>query len=198
MKESTFNRRASYAPHRFQIAFAILFAFVLCTTSALAQSSAFTLVSPYTGLDADQAKVLNHLTNQPRLGDVQHIAWATESLFDSNGKITVTLPGENLGQPISFDVVGSHFANETDHAVYGKAEQGEIALYVTSQGRGGSITLKNSTYVLYPMGGTRGALIKTNPSEGGGGTCATARPHQWNRAIVRTTAARTSSMYLPW
>jgi hypothetical protein len=107
---------------------------------------------------------------------VQHVAWASGSLFDSNGKISVALPGENDGQPIAFEVVGSHFANETDYAVYGKAEQGEIALYVTSQGRGGSITLNNSTYVLYPMGGTKGVLIKANPSEGEGGTCATDSP----------------------
>jgi hypothetical protein len=173
MKESTFNRRASHAPRRYQIATAILFAFVFCTAHILAQSAAFTLVSPYTGLDADQTKVLNYVTSQPRLGDVQHIAWAMESLFDSNGKITIALPGENDGQPISFEVTGSHFANETDYAVYGKAEQGEIALYVTSQGRGGSITLVNSTYVLYPLGNTKGVLIKTNPSEGEGGTCAT-------------------------
>lgn len=176
MKESTFNRRAYHAPLRIRIASAILFALVLCTTNVLAQSAAFTLVSPYTGLDADQSKVLNYATNQPRLGDVQHIAWATESLFDSNGKITIALPGENDGQPISFEVIGSHFANETDYAVYDKAEQGEIALYVTSQGRGGSITLLTSTYVLYPLGGTKGALIKTNPSEGEAGTCATDLP----------------------
>lgn len=173
MKEGTFIRRASHAPHRLQIALAILFAFVLCTASALAQSTAFTFVSPYTGLDADQSKVLNYVTSQPRLGDVQHVAWASESLFDNNGKITVTLPGENGGQPISFEVLGSHFANETDYAVFGRSSLGEIAVYVTSQGKGGSITLLNSTYVLYPMGGTKGALIKTNPSQGEGGTCAT-------------------------
>ncbi len=107
------------------------------------------------------------------MGDVLHVAWATESLFDSNGKISVTLPDENDGQPISFEVLGSHFANESDYAVFGRAEQGEIAIYVTSQGRGGSITLKNSTYVLYPMGGTKGALIKQDPSVGENGTCAT-------------------------
>lgn len=173
MKEGTFNRRASHAPHRLQIALAILFAFVLCTASALAQSTAFTFVSPYTGLDADQSKVLNYVTSQPRLGDVQHVAWASESLFDNNGKITVTLPGENGGQPISFEVLGSHFANETDYAVFGRSSLGEIAVYVTSLGKGGSITLLNSTYVLYPMGGTKGALIRANPSEGEAGTCAT-------------------------
>lgn len=57
--------------------------------------------------------------------------------------------------------------------MFGRAEQGEIAIYVTSLGRGGSITLTNSTYVLYPLGGTKGVLIKTNPFEGESGTCAT-------------------------
>lgn len=76
MKESTFNSRASHAPHLYRIAVAILFALVLFAANALAQSTAFAFVSPYTGLDADQTKVLNYVTDQPRLGDVQHIAWA--------------------------------------------------------------------------------------------------------------------------
>lgn len=123
-----------------------------CTASnLLAQSTtttAFTFVNPYTGLNTDQTKVLNYATRQPTVGGVQHIAWSSRGLFDNDGKITVALPRENGGRPISFEVTGSYFANNTDHAVFGRSALGEIALYVTEQGTGGSIKFVNSVYIV--------------------------------------------------
>lgn len=144
------------------------------TTNANAQSntSIFTLVSPYTGLSVDQTKIVNYATNQPHIGPVQHVSWASGNLLDNYGRITVTLPEENNNQPISFEISSSHFSSETEYALFGRAPTGEIAIYTTPEGTGGSITLVNSTYLLYPMGNTKGVLIKIDTSNGG--TCATA------------------------
>ena len=173
MKASTFHDRVSQYPHHHRIALAVLLTVMFCMGSALGQNTAFTLVSPYTGLSTDQAKVVNFATNQPHLGSLQYIDWAPGGLIDNNGYITVALPGENGGQPISFELLDSYFANETSYAVFGSSHQGEIAIYITPEGTGGSITLANSAYVLYPLGGTKGVFIKKDPSETGGGTCAT-------------------------
>ncbi|MBN8678450.1 MAG: zinc-dependent metalloprotease [Chitinophagales bacterium] len=175
MKESSSLRKSFHAQRYLQIPFAMLFALVLCANSAGAQSSTaiFTFVSPYTGLSTDQTKIVNYATNQPHIGSVQYVSWASGNLLDANGKITVNLSGENGGQPISFDVIGSHFASLTEYALYGRHSLGEIALYITPQGKGGSITLVNSAYELLPLGGTMGVMIKLASAESGSSICAT-------------------------
>jgi Metallo-peptidase family M12 len=108
-------------------------------------------------------KIVTYATNQPHLGDVRYIDWTPlGSIFNTTGDFAITLPDENGGQPISFGVAGFDFTSETDYAIYGRSAQGDIALYTTQQGTGGSITLVNSVYAMYPLGGTKGVLIKKN------------------------------------
>jgi Secretion system C-terminal sorting domain/Metallo-peptidase family M12B Reprolysin-like len=131
--------------------------------SLTAQSNAFSIVSPYVGLDTDQTKVLNFANNLPHIGNVEHINWLNDQIVGSDGKIRITLPGENGGQPIVFDFLDSYFASETEYAVFGRSSLGEIAVYVTPQGKGGTIDLANSAYAFFPLGANKGLLIKGSP-----------------------------------
>jgi Metallo-peptidase family M12 len=118
-------------------------------------------------------KIVTFATNQPHLGDVLYIDWTPlGSLFNTTGDIAITLPDENGGQPIPFKVVGFDFTSETDYAIYGRSAQGDIALYTTQQGTGGTITLLNSVYAMYPLGDTKGVLIKKNLLAAEGIACA--------------------------
>lgn len=173
MKQITIQPKPLHLQQLYQVALNFLVALVLCTTNLIAQSntSTFTFVSPYIGLSVDQTKIVNYATNQPHIGSVQYISWASGNLLNSNGEISTTLPGENSGLPILFEVNNSHFSSASEYALFGRSAIGEIAIYTTPEGRGGSITLLNSTYVLYPLGDTKGVLIKTDTSLGG--TCAT-------------------------
>ena len=149
--------------------FLILQMLLLLAVFASAQNSVITLVNPHTGLDADQGKVLNYVGNLPRNGTLRHVNWASQDQIVSNGNIVITLPNENNSQPISFQLLDVDFASTTEYAIYGKSTLGNIALYVTAQGIGGTIDLVNKVYAAYPLGGTKGLLIElaqTGSNEG--------------------------------
>jgi hypothetical protein len=143
---------------------------LLLATYTSAQSSVIALVNPHTGLDADQAKVLNYVGNIPKNGTLMHVNWATQSQIISNGNIIITLPNENNGQPISFLLKDVDFASVTEYSIYGDSPLGSISLYVTPQGIGGRIDLVNKVYAAYPLGGTKGLLIELAPTVSDEGT----------------------------
>jgi hypothetical protein len=155
-----------------QFFFILLFS-LACASTAFAQTSAFTLTTAHTGLDADQNKVLTYVSNLPRNGTLKYINWDAQSLVDNNGNVSVTLPNENNGQPIVFTVIDVHYATNTEYALFGRAALGNIALYVTPQGMGGTIDLNTSSYKIYPLGGTKGLLIEKSPTEEEGASCGT-------------------------
>lgn len=142
-----------------QIFFSLLIP-VLFASNVLAQTSAITLVSPYTGLDVDQGKVLNYVNNIPRNGTLKYVNWASQDQIVNNSTIAVTLPNENNGQPIYFELLDADFASTTEYAIYGRGSLGNISLYVTPQGIGGTIDLVSKVYAAFPLGGTKGTLIE--------------------------------------
>ncbi|MBK8565047.1 MAG: hypothetical protein IPN76_17340 [Saprospiraceae bacterium] len=105
-------------------------------------------------------KVLNYANSKAIAGTLQHITWATGDLVGSDGKIRITLPDENGGQQMVFDLVGSFFTSGTDYAITGKNSLGQISLCATSIGKGGTLNLGSNTYELYPLGNSKGLLIK--------------------------------------
>jgi hypothetical protein len=62
-------------------------------------------------------------------------------LEDDNGNIVISLPNQNNGQPIVFKVLDSYFSTAKEYAIVGKSPQGEIALYITDELKGGTIDL---------------------------------------------------------
>jgi Secretion system C-terminal sorting domain/Metallo-peptidase family M12B Reprolysin-like len=146
---------------------------ILLTSNVLAQTSAsaFTFTTAFSGLDANQNKVLSYVSNQPRTGNLNYLNWGVQSLVDGNGNIAVTLPNQNGGQPIVFEVVDTYFATATEYAIFGKSALGEIAIYVTPQGKGGTIDLLTTSYNVFPMGGNKGLLIERSPTEVEGVIC---------------------------
>lgn len=142
------------------------------TNSLFAQSSAFSEISPQSGLSLDQTKVLTFVSNLPHTGAVKYIQWNSQSF--GTGNITFTLPNQNAGQPMSFDVIGANFSTSTDYSLVGTSNLGEVSLYVTAQGTGGNISLSNTTFSLYPLGGDKGLMIETLQSSSPEGfSCAT-------------------------
>lgn len=71
-----------------RIHFLLLF-LLIWASSTMAQTSAFTLVSPHGGLDTDQNKVLTYVSSLPRSGDLRHIEWDSQGPVDQNGNITI-------------------------------------------------------------------------------------------------------------
>lgn len=151
--------------------FFILLSFLVCTNSLLAQTTAFTLTTAHTGLDADQNKVLTYVSNLPRNGNLLYVNWDAQGLVGNNGNIYIALPNENNGQPITFELIDAHYATTTEYALFGRSSLGNIALYVTPQGTGGTIDLTTTSYRLYPLGGIKGLLIKGSSTEAESGIC---------------------------
>jgi len=158
-----------------QLYFILIFS-LACASNASAQASAFTLTTTHTGLGADQNKVLTYVSNLPRNGNLMYVNWDAQSLVDNNGNISFTLPNENSGQPITFEVTDAYFATPTEYALFGRSSFGEVAFYVTPQGTGGSIDLNAFSYSLYPLGGIKGLLIKRSPTEVESGVCGVDTP----------------------
>lgn len=152
--------------------FFILLLSLACASTANTQTSAFALTNPYTGLNTEQNKVLTYVNNQPRNGNLKYINWNTQNIVSNNGIISVTLPGENGGQPINFELLDADFASITEYALYGKSNLGNISLYTTPQGTGGTIDLSSRSYSIFPLGGTKAVLIENStgntPPEGCG------------------------------
>jgi hypothetical protein len=146
---------------------------LLLAVFASAQNSTITLVNPHTGLDTDQGKVLNYVDNIPKNGTVRHINWVSQDQIASNGNIVISLPNENNGKPISFELLDVDFASTTEYAIYGKGEFGNISLYVTPQGIGGTIDLISKVYAAFPLGGTKGLLIELAQTSGEATGCGT-------------------------
>lgn len=142
-----------------QVFFVLLFS-LFYATSALTQAEAFTLTAAHTGLDADQNKVVAYVSSLPRNGSVKYLNWDAQTLVDNNGIISVTLPGENGGGPINFKLLEADYASTTEYALYGKGDLGNIALYITPQGIGGTIDLFTKVYAMFPLGGIKGTLIE--------------------------------------
>jgi hypothetical protein len=61
---------------------------------------------------------------------------------------------------MNFHVHGADFASANEYAVFGKSSLGQIAIYVTPQGRGGTIDLTTNSYTMFPLGGTKGLLTQ--------------------------------------
>lgn len=150
-----------------------LFYFVYLSQS-IAQSDAFTFTTTPTGLDADQNKVLSYVNGLPRTGNLKYLNWNTLGLLDSNGNISITLPNENNGQTITFEVTGAFYANDVEYALTGQSTLGEISLYITPQGTGGVIDLNTKAYKLFPLGSNKGLLIEQPQNETEGVICGTA------------------------
>lgn len=151
----------------------ILLSFTICANLSFAQTSSFTITTLHQGLDSDQNKVLTYVNNLPRNGSLMYINWTTQGLVDANGDIIVTLPDENNGLPITFNIIDADYSSTTEYALFGRSALGNIALYVTPQGTGGTIDLITSSYSLYPLGGTKGLLIKESPTGLEPGSCGT-------------------------
>lgn len=149
----------------------LLFFLWVCAHTTMAQTSALNFVSPHSGLDADQNKVLTYVSNLSRNGDLKHIEWASQGPVDNDGNITIVLPNENGGQPMIFKVTASDYSSPTEYALLGTSAAGEIAVYVTPQGTGGTIDLATTTYNLYPLGGNKGLLIEKSLLEAANGIC---------------------------
>lgn len=134
--------------------------FLLVTTAVLAQTSALTICPQFEELDASQEKVINFASSLPQIGMMSYINWTTEDHIVNNGIISITLPDENAGKPINFELFDADFASETQYALYGRSKQGNISLYITPEGIGGTIDMVNKVYLALPIGGNKGALVQ--------------------------------------
>lgn len=149
-------------------------AIVMYSSGVFAQvsSASFTLLTgSHQNLDADQNKVLTYVGSLPREGTVKHIDWNASGL--TGNSISISLPDENNGQPIAFDVLDVFFASVTQYAIFGKSSAGNIAIYITPEGTGGTIDLVGSSYNLYPLGSNKGLLIKNSSVEALTSVCGT-------------------------
>ncbi len=140
--------------------FFILLFFLAYASKAYTQTSAFTLTTAHTGLDADQNKVLAYVSNLPRNGSLKYLNWDAQGLVNNNGTISIILPNENNDQPINFEILDADFASTTEYALYGKGNLGNISLYVTPQGIGGTVDLVSKVYGIFPLGGIKGTLVE--------------------------------------
>jgi hypothetical protein len=125
-----------------------------------AQESAFSFLEPITELNEDQNKLLSYVTNLPHSGKVEYIEWKKTNLLDENGNITIFVPNENLLSASNFQVTSGDYANADEYSIYGKNSLGNLAIYVTPKGTGGTIDLDQSSYSMFPLGGNKGLLIK--------------------------------------
>ena len=150
--------------------FLLLFLF---TTRSFTQTNAFTSTTSFSQLNTDQNKVLSFVNAIPRQGDLKYLNWNAQGLTDGSGKITITLPGENNGQPIAFEIIGADYETPTQYALFGRSPSGNVALYVTPQGTGGVIDLVTSVYSIFPLGGVKGTMIKLAASTGEDVKCGT-------------------------
>ena len=150
--------------------FSILFSFI---NIACAQMSSIEVVNPFADMDVAQNKVITYVNGLPRNGTVKYINWVSVDQICNNGQISFLLPDENNGQPVVFDLTGADFTSADEYSLYGRGELGNIAIYITPQGIGGTIDLVNKVYLAFPLGGTKGTLIERLMDESDRSVCGT-------------------------
>jgi hypothetical protein len=111
--------------------------FLLGTCPIFSQTEAFSLTTAFANLDSDQNKVAAYVAGLPRIGAVRYINWASAEQIAEDGTIKVSLPNENGGQPILFNLLDADFASPSEYALYGTNSLGNISLYTTPQGTAG-------------------------------------------------------------
>ncbi len=146
----------------------ILVSTTTLTLSLFAQNKAFDFTSPFSILSDDQGKMLNYVNTLPKSGTIKYINWGA-NITNANGDISISLSNDQL--PITFSVIDAYYHTDTEYALFGKNASGNIALYVTPQGAGGTIDIGTDSYNLYPMGLGKGLLIKNALSESPNGNC---------------------------
>ncbi len=157
----------SYPPPRFstKIPWITLLAAAFCFSNLTAQTtSAFSIVSPFSGMDADQNKVIATATSSANPGSLLYILWS-ENLVDNNGNITVTLPTENGGQPITFQVIGFSSQNVNEYNITGKSSIGQIGIFSHPLGKVGTINIGLNSYDILPLGTSKGVVFKKLPPD---------------------------------
>jgi hypothetical protein len=121
-------------------------------------------------MDADQNKVIATATSSANPGSLLYILWS-ENLVDNNGNITVTLPTENGGQPITFQVIGFSSQNVNEYNITGKSSIGQIGIFSHPLGKVGTINIGLNSYDILPLGTSKGVVFKKLPPDLQEGAC---------------------------
>lgn len=112
-------------------------------------------------MNADQVKVFNYVNSLPHVGPIQFIQW-NPSIMSTNNAITVSLPGVNGGVPINFEQIGAYFSSSTEYSLTYKSSLGQLTIYKTPAGTGGTININNQSFTIWPISNNNSLFFERN------------------------------------
>jgi hypothetical protein len=108
----------------------------------------------------EQTKILNYASGLPRKGAVKFIAWQQTGSIGQNGVLNLALPEVKNGQILTFQIYNAVYQDPTHYSIYASGSEGYLSLFITPQGKGGTIDLITRTFTILPVEVTKSVIFE--------------------------------------